>query len=63
MISPEWHGWMHHTFDETPEETPSLDGKFMQTTEVSDASYNTHLGLIADRSHEKFPTHNLSQYR
>jgi len=18
MIPPEWHGWMHHTFDETP---------------------------------------------
>jgi len=21
-VSPEWHGWLHHTFDENPAETP-----------------------------------------
>jgi len=21
-ISPEWHGWLHHTFDETPTDRP-----------------------------------------
>lgn len=21
-ISPDWHGWLHHTWDETPEERP-----------------------------------------
>jgi len=21
-ISPDWHGWLHHTFDEVPSETP-----------------------------------------
>ncbi|MEZ5716639.1 MAG: NADH:ubiquinone oxidoreductase subunit NDUFA12 [Paracoccaceae bacterium] len=21
-ISPDWHGWLHHTFDELPSETP-----------------------------------------
>lgn len=63
FIPPEWHGWMHHVYDETPEETPSLDGKFIPTTEHSHASYNTHVGLVADRTHEKYPTHNTSQYR
>jgi NADH:ubiquinone oxidoreductase subunit len=21
-VSPDWHGWMHHTFDEVPSQTP-----------------------------------------
>jgi len=21
-VSPDWHGWLHHTFDEPPSETP-----------------------------------------
>ena len=21
-VSPDWHGWLHHTFDETPSELP-----------------------------------------
>jgi NADH:ubiquinone oxidoreductase subunit len=21
-VSPDWHGWLHHTFDEVPSETP-----------------------------------------
>ncbi len=21
-VSPDWHGWLHHTFDEIPSETP-----------------------------------------
>ncbi len=21
-VSPDWHGWLHHTFDEAPSETP-----------------------------------------
>ena len=23
-VSPEWHGWLHHTWDETPSEAPLI---------------------------------------
>jgi NADH:ubiquinone oxidoreductase subunit len=25
MIQPEWHGWMHHAFDETPQELDAME--------------------------------------
>jgi NADH:ubiquinone oxidoreductase subunit len=25
MIQPEWHGWMHHMFDETPQELDAME--------------------------------------
>jgi NADH:ubiquinone oxidoreductase subunit len=63
MITPEWHGWMHHTFDETPDEVPNQDGLFEATAQVSHAPYNTHLAKITDTTSHNFPSTNLSQFR
>jgi hypothetical protein len=55
---------MHHVFDETPAQVGSFDGKFTPISQISHASYNTHLGKIdevvgqADK-----PQYNLSQFR
>lgn len=58
-----WHGWMHHTFDEVPSSTPSLDNQYGKTSVVADALYNTHLGKVDNSEHIKYEQHNLSQYR
>jgi NADH:ubiquinone oxidoreductase subunit len=49
MIQPEWHGWMHHMFDETPEEMDAVEKDIIATTEVTHAIYNTHVGRIDDK--------------
>eukprot|EP01038_Epipyxis_sp_PR26KG_P008819 gene8819-11908_t len=60
MIQPEWHGWMHHVFDETPDEQLAQDS--LKTVEESDAIYSTHVGKIG----ENVPAYeqvDVSQYR
>lgn len=61
MIQPEWHGWMHHVFDETPDE---FAGNFhiSATTSVSNAIYSNHLGYV-DESFQPTAQTDLSQYR
>ena len=50
MIQPEWHGWMHHMFDETPAE---VDMKFaaLQSHDNahSTAAFPDHVGKIAGK--------------
>lgn len=46
MIQPEWHGWMHHMFDETPDEMDKIEKLTLATTPVTHAIYNTHVGKI-----------------
>jgi hypothetical protein len=46
MIQPDWHGWMHHMFDETPEEMKTMKTNILPTTTVTHAIYNTHIGKI-----------------
>lgn len=59
MIQPEWHGWMHHTYDEVPESY--IEPPVLPVTDESNAIYDTHVGLIdAPVSTEQ---NNLSQYR
>jgi len=43
-ITPEWHGWMHHTFDETPDELNKIEREMLATTDETHAIYETHLG-------------------
>mmetsp|Transcript_18964 Transcript_18964/g.19084 ORF Transcript_18964/g.19084 Transcript_18964/m.19084 type:complete len:186 (+) Transcript_18964:98-655(+) len=60
MIQPEWHGWMHHVFDETPDEMDSRTVAYIPTTSDSHAIYTHHIGLNRPVA---FPTVNTSQYR
>ena len=63
MIPPEWHGWMHHVYDETPEEQTKLVFDTIATTKVTHAIYNTHIGLVSGPDGSNFEQHNVSQYR
>mmetsp|Transcript_43192 Transcript_43192/g.119462 ORF Transcript_43192/g.119462 Transcript_43192/m.119462 type:complete len:189 (+) Transcript_43192:33-599(+) len=64
MIPPEWHGWMHHTYDETPNDAqftlPTLD-----TVDVTHATlhYATHVGRTNPVEHAEEQQTDLSQYR
>jgi hypothetical protein len=53
---------MHHTFDETPDQV-NMDGLFTPISQISHAPFNTHLGMVTDRTHEKYATTNLTGYR
>lgn len=46
MITPAWHGWMHHTFDETPHELDKIERLTLPTTSETNAIYSSHVGLI-----------------
>ena len=61
MIQPEWHGWMHHVFDETPEEAASLAFNAEATTPLTHAIYHTNVG--ARNPIEIREQTNTSQYR
>ena len=54
-----WHGWMHHMFDETPQES-NLLSNVGKTAVTSDAVYSTHLGGVLAESFEQV---DVSQYR
>lgn len=44
MIQPEWHGWMHHMYDETP--APSApEFETEKIAVASHARYKNHVGL------------------
>jgi NADH:ubiquinone oxidoreductase subunit len=60
MIQPEWHGWMHHMFDETPEEFQEQK-ELLATTTVTHAIYDTHIGHINQLDAKE--TVDTSQYR
>ena len=60
MIQPEWHGWMHHVFDETPETITKQDR--IDTTTITHANTTSHVGKIGEEV-EAQPTVNTSQYR
>lgn len=47
MIQPEWHGWMHHMFDETPDQF-GTEFDTLATTSVSHAIYHNHIGLFKE---------------
>ena len=62
MIQPEWHGWMHHMFDETPAE---VDMQFanLQSHDTPHSIYANHVGLIAHESDPKYDQTATSFYR
>lgn len=65
MIAPEWHGWMHHVFDETPNEAAdySLASDYAPAVAASHAIYRTHLGHHATSESNDHAQYNVSQYR
>ena len=60
MIQPEWHGWMHHMFDETPDEMQEQKS-IMDTTDITHATFATHIGHT--NPIETRETTDTSQYR
>lgn len=64
MIAPEWHGWMHHVFEETPSEIKLPIDQIIRTVpDGSDSGYGTHLGHYDDSEHVTKAQYNISQYR
>ena len=60
MIQPEWHGWMHHVFDETPDEvTKALEDVTVCALE-SNAIYTHHVGHTDYKATDQV---DLTQYR
>ncbi len=60
MIQPEWHGWMHHTFDETPVDAqPKID--VMQLNTEAQHVFPNHVGHTEPRVDREQV--NLTQYR
>jgi hypothetical protein len=59
MIQPEWHGWMHHVFDETPDQP--LGAELLKTVEDSNAPYFTHVAKTNPMEHRGQV--DTSQYR
>jgi len=62
MIQPEWHGWMHHVYDETPNDKPLAIDE-LKTTYVSHAIYTHHVGLQSPDREKEHASVDLSQYR
>lgn len=58
MIQPDWHGWMHHMYDEVPGEEKPFE--YRPTDTSTHAPYNTHVGLSVLPPIEQL---NKSQYR
>jgi NADH:ubiquinone oxidoreductase subunit len=54
MIQPEWHGWMHHMFDETPDEM-KLEFEVLGSALASDAdaTFPHHVNLETLEKPEK----------
>lgn len=59
MIQPEWHGWMHHTFDETPDQIVKTDK--IESVQLNHAIYDNHHGK--QNEYDRREMTNLSQYR
>jgi hypothetical protein len=62
MIPPEWHGWMHHVFDETPTDAPVAEYLQAMDTPTS-AIYNTHVGKVSTGVKYAHEQTDVSQYR
>jgi NADH:ubiquinone oxidoreductase subunit len=67
QIAPEWHGWMHHVYDETPNEYKFSKNPAIAQASDAVAATTTHLytppydpQVIDGKLQEQ---HNLSQYR
>ena len=61
MIQPEWHGWMHHMYDETPDQINLEFKDRLETTPDSNAIYGNHVGAATfEPVHEQI---DLTQYR
>lgn len=60
MIQPEWHGWMHHVFDETPDEAAKKAFDTLPTAVDSHAIFNSHVAPITRNATEQV---DLTQYR
>lgn len=58
-----WHGWMHHVYDETPND-PVAVPDYLASSTISHAIYNTHVGRVsasaANNDREQLDT---TQYR
>jgi NADH:ubiquinone oxidoreductase subunit len=60
MIQPEWHGWMHHVFDETPDKVrTNFDDKLIAIEETN-AIFEDHIGDAHPTATDQV---NLTQYR
>jgi NADH:ubiquinone oxidoreductase subunit len=59
MIQPEWHGWIHHVFDETPNETMKKD--VLPAAANPDAIYDHHKGHT--EPYKVYEQTNVTQYR
>eukprot|EP00602_Paraphysomonas_sp_CaronLab_P004620 CAMPEP_0185017330 /NCGR_PEP_ID=MMETSP1103-20130426/290_1 /TAXON_ID=36769 /ORGANISM="Paraphysomonas bandaiensis, Strain Caron Lab Isolate" /LENGTH=202 /DNA_ID=CAMNT_0027546679 /DNA_START=90 /DNA_END=698 /DNA_ORIENTATION=- len=60
MIQPEWHGWMHHTFDEVPGEEPRHPKLPIEIQRGANSIYNTH---VYKSNVKPILQHNTSQLR
>jgi len=65
MIQPEWHGWMHHMFDETPAEVdPQFAGQgVLQSHEKVHSLYADHVGKVVTQPDMQFDQTATSFYR
>lgn len=64
MIQPEWHGWMHHMFDETPAEMDAMEKLTQPTTTTNHAIYSSHVALTNPKMHyHDKETTTASQFR
>jgi len=62
MIQPEWHGWMHHMFDETPNDPPMIQDS-VPTSTVTHNTFTNHVGMISPTKAVDRASVDLSQYR
>eukprot|EP00286_Rhodomonas_abbreviata_P002486 CAMPEP_0181347456 /NCGR_PEP_ID=MMETSP1101-20121128/33890_1 /TAXON_ID=46948 /ORGANISM="Rhodomonas abbreviata, Strain Caron Lab Isolate" /LENGTH=190 /DNA_ID=CAMNT_0023459675 /DNA_START=35 /DNA_END=607 /DNA_ORIENTATION=- len=62
MIQPEWHGWMHHMFDETPND-PQRVVPIATTHADSHAIFGHHVGLVTSSHADDRAQVDTSQYR
>ena len=58
-----WHGWMHHMFDETPEEYQYSKNKEIAQLSHANAVCNTHVYEVPEGAVVNEELYNLSQYR
>ncbi|KAJ1393948.1 NADH ubiquinone oxidoreductase subunit NDUFA12-domain-containing protein, partial [Ochromonadaceae sp. CCMP2298] len=63
MIQPEWHGWMHHVYDETPNDPPNpFETLSTHDGSNANAAFNTHLGKMASSREGDRAQVDTSQY-
>jgi len=65
MVPPEWHGWLHHQTDFTPDKEPSLASRArleVLQAGLGHSPFNHHEGLVASEPSEDV-MHNKTLYR